>query len=258
MQLKFENPPINELVIATYFNPPIVDLRAEHIGIFWSSVRDEYPQIRQQAPLGVVFESPNEIFPLPRFWLISKDDTTVIQLQKNAFLFNWRKRADAYPHYANVKSEFDRIFAIFSDFLKTEVTKRDIEIEVCELTYINLVEECEYWKSIADVTSIFPTLKLIEIGVDNLATDSLSNVTSYRIDERLNLQLTIQTGHPSDRPESSQLKFEFRATSNMEKGSKADADRWFDHAHNVIGNCFMTTTNQEIQRKFWKPMEQNG
>ena len=50
MHRKFKRPPINELVIGVYFASEVATLQAEHIGIFWSSIRNEFPKI-QQRPL---------------------------------------------------------------------------------------------------------------------------------------------------------------------------------------------------------------
>jgi uncharacterized protein (TIGR04255 family) len=100
MTVKFRNPPINELVIGVYFTRDLQLLRAEHVGLFWSSIRSEFPTIQQQpivvppfAPSAVVtieFAAPGEMFPMPRFWIESTDGQTLLQIQRNAFLLNWR------------------------------------------------------------------------------------------------------------------------------------------------------------------------
>lgn len=33
MKIRFQNPPINELVLADYLSPPVFTLRSEHIGL---------------------------------------------------------------------------------------------------------------------------------------------------------------------------------------------------------------------------------
>lgn len=33
MNMRFENPPINELIVAAYFDPPLLKLRNEHRNI---------------------------------------------------------------------------------------------------------------------------------------------------------------------------------------------------------------------------------
>jgi uncharacterized protein (TIGR04255 family) len=118
MKIKYRNPPINELIIGVYFDQPILPLRSEHIGLFWSEVRGEFSKIQQQPELAFPIVGPpafqigftDEPYPMPRFWLISKNDAILLQIQKNAFLLNWRKRDSDYPHFENVKSSFDKYF----------------------------------------------------------------------------------------------------------------------------------------------------
>jgi uncharacterized protein (TIGR04255 family) len=96
MTVKFRNPPINELVIGVYFTRDLHALRAEHVGLFWSSIRPEFPTTQQQpivvppiipsaAGVTMEFGAPGELFPMPRFWIESADR---LQIQRNAFLFN--------------------------------------------------------------------------------------------------------------------------------------------------------------------------
>jgi uncharacterized protein (TIGR04255 family) len=51
MTIKFKNPPVTEVVIGVYFSTPIFKLKAEHIGLFWNSLRKKFPQIQQQPEL---------------------------------------------------------------------------------------------------------------------------------------------------------------------------------------------------------------
>jgi hypothetical protein len=86
-----------------------------------------------------------EMFPLPRFWIESPNGEMLMQIQRNAFLFNWRKREGNYPHFESVKKSFDRNFALFVNFLEKELSLQSPEIQVAELTYINLIERTDYW-----------------------------------------------------------------------------------------------------------------
>ena len=106
MNVKYKNPPINELIIGAYFDQPIVPLRSEHVGLFWAEVRTKFPKIQQQPELSLPIMGPtltfqigltDEPYPMPRFWLISEDDTILMQIQKNAFKGLCRKfRSDQH------------------------------------------------------------------------------------------------------------------------------------------------------------------
>src|SRR5262245_4204452 len=126
--IKFRHPPINELVIGIYFAQDLPGLRAEHVGLFWASVRKNFPNIRQQpevtkpspvvdAKLVNIVTMTDELFPMPRYWLQGKDGDELIQIQKGAFLFNWRRGTVAYPHFDQVKAAFDKQYAAYLRFL---------------------------------------------------------------------------------------------------------------------------------------------
>src|SRR5262245_1488353 len=144
MSVKFENPPISELVIGVYFEQEIASLRSEHVGLFWGQVRQGFPNIQQQLPVGVPIPqlSPQPTFSaswMPRFWLEASDGSTLMQIQKNAFLFNWRKKETDYPHFDAVKAAFDKNKKRFFKFLFEELSEAEPKAKLAELNYINAI-----------------------------------------------------------------------------------------------------------------------
>ena len=117
MKIDFEKPPINEVSIGMQF-APLPNLRSEHVGLFWNRLRGAFPNSQQIAPLGGLTHMPPEVFPMPRFWFIAKDDATLIQIQKSAFLFNWRLRAEEYPRFERVFEAYRKHRSAFIQFLK--------------------------------------------------------------------------------------------------------------------------------------------
>ena len=138
MSVYFKSPPINEVVIATYFKPA-VELRSEHIGLFWAQIKSEFPLVRQQPPVGTEIPMGGDVFPMPRYWFTADDGISLIQIQKNAFMFNWRRREDEYPRYHKIKPCFDKYYSLFSEFISAEVPSSEQAIDMCELTYVNAV-----------------------------------------------------------------------------------------------------------------------
>ena len=107
MTVKFRNPPINELVIGVYFARDLHPLRAEHIGLFWSNIRPEFPTIQQQPPVAppispgagvtIEFGAPGEMFPMPRFWIESSDGQTLRKFNGTRFSLIGGKKMRAIP-----------------------------------------------------------------------------------------------------------------------------------------------------------------
>ena len=137
---KFRNPPLEELVLGSYF-PPIQALRAQHVGLFWSSLITEFPICSQHPPIKEIVQFDDEVFPMSQFWLVSRAEDSLIQIQKNAFIANWRRRPDGpdYPHYESVKRFFDSNLSRFTSFLSDQLSYRIEQVISLEMTYTNFI-----------------------------------------------------------------------------------------------------------------------
>jgi uncharacterized protein (TIGR04255 family) len=156
----FENPPVVETVLSVQFER-ISQMRAVHLGLFWLTVKDRFPDSEERSPLPSVFErfpgasSLGEVrfealeFPeLPRVWFQDRARTELIQIQKDRFTKNWRKASESahYPRYErSIKPAFDRDFGAFMQFLDAEGLG-PVRINQCEVTYVNHIVSGEGWE----------------------------------------------------------------------------------------------------------------
>ena len=258
MMIRFENPPISELVIGAYFNPPLIALRNEHIGLFWSRIVDQFGSVEQKQPVAAtqaIVQTADEAFPMPRFWFISEDESHLIQVQKDAFILNWRRRNASYPQFAqNVKPTFDRYFGTFEDFAKTAAGVDDLKIDLCELTYVNVVEPCDYWQGPQDTANVLPSFTLPEYPAARIGSPAFNCTYIHTIDSDLQLHFVVRSATKADQPETPLLVFDIRATGRLRGVSKSIADAWYMRAHDAIKECFLLSTNKEIQDNYWKPL----
>lgn len=260
--MKFKFPPINELVIGVFFNRPLLGLRAEHIGLFWHAIRDAYPTVSQTGPIvaqGQAFQAavataPEEIYPLPRFWLSSADETMLVQLQRNAFFLNWRKRDQMYPHYDTVKREFDRVYGVFAEFVR-ETARQDFAIEVAELTYINLTHAGDYWKDVTAIADVIPSFSTVDIGIKGAELANTTQSTVWKLAKDMTLSAKVQTG-TTTADERPALVFELSAKGRLGAATKAEADEWFHRAHGLTGKAFQGMTSPDIQQRVWQPVRE--
>jgi uncharacterized protein (TIGR04255 family) len=261
MTTKFKYPPINELIIGAYFDQPIAPLHSEHVGLFWAEVRKEFPKIQQQPELSLPIMGPSltfqigltdEPYPMPRFWLISGDDSTLIQIQKNAFIFNWRKRDTDYPHFENVKRPFDKYFELYSLFLKNELGIDNVNIRVAELTCSNLIESGDYWADSNDTQTLIPTLSIPDPGIPIEGKPDFNYLTAYKLAPDLALNVSVRSGRKATEAGKAVLVFELRALGALGAASRIDADDWYARAHEAIGSCFTAMTNPDIQSQHWQ------
>ena len=255
----FENPPINEVVISAYFNSPLSDLRSEHIGLFWEKIRNEYPVVRQQPPVGIIGSevSANEPFPMPRYWFIADDETNLIQIQKNAFIFNWRRRDEEYPRFhRNIKPTFDKYYGLFSEFIRTELNIADPTIGFCELNYVNALERCEFWSGPQETSTIISSFSILAPNINFSDSPDFNCNYAYKITNDLQLNINIRSGVTAQQQDVPVLIFEIKASGRVGQITKPGTDEWFERAHDVIIECFVGMTSPDIQERYWKPMEE--
>jgi uncharacterized protein (TIGR04255 family) len=159
----FENPPAVETLLGVRF-VPLSSWQVCHYGLFWNRIREQYPRAEVHTAIGSVDaqvvlcipEEANTEFEVPiRCWFVKRDETTLIQIQRDRFIHNWRKREAAQPylHYDDLRPDFERSWARFREFVSSEHLG-SAKIVECEVTYINHIERGQGWDSFADLPSI--------------------------------------------------------------------------------------------------------
>ncbi len=260
MTLKFENPPINEIAIVAYFDPPLRQLKSEHIGMFWARIRDDFPVVKQQPSLEVS-ETFNreEAFPMPNYWFISEDKTSLIQIQKDSITFNWKKNKNEYPHFdKHIKPNFDRYLETLERFVKEDVGTTELKIDLCELIYINIVKKCDYWNGPEDTIEIIPSFSVLDTksGTDSLQASNSNYL--FKLDNNLDLEISIVNGWlqgGSSQPKSPLLMFEIRAGGKSKDSTKLEINKWYQNAHDKIIDCFLDMTSEKARKEYWKQID---
>ena len=256
MSLKYKNPPINELVIGVYFDRDIMSLRPEYIGVFWNRYRYGFPTITQQPPLMRPINVFVANFPviefstMPRYWLESTNGATLVQIQGNAFLVNWRRRNTEYPHFEAVKDFFDASRRNFSDFLEEELHEPTPRVQLAELTYVNSIEPCEYWSSLLDTAKVIPRFALPVPTDDDLGPADFHQVAIDRIAPDTTLQTTVRSARSLSDAAKPVLVFELRAIGLISEND--GLNDWFRRAHELTGRRFTEMTNPDIQTTYWQ------
>lgn len=248
----YENPPIDEIVCGIRFKP-IEHLQSGHFGILWQRFSADFPRTEDQNLVGPVSQEdlgvPDKP-PLPRVWFIHRNENELIQVQRNRFLYNWRKRLpdDEYPGYQRVVENFEKYLSSFQAFLVEENLENLVAKEY-ELTYIDLVPKGQGWENPKDLVKVFPNLLsgtrqsiLLEnvIGINWQTIFGLPNNLGQ-------LMVAIRTAQRS--PGNQQIIYiEFKVLSS---GSYRPIRGWFNTAHNTITEFFSNLVSNEIQEKFW-------
>lgn len=148
---------------------PLDGLRTPQLGFLWQRYRDRFPKFEERLLLdpsveqyggeGVVVPTlqlqPIDGPPAPRLWFISRDDTRLIQVQRDRFVHNWRKVTDAgqYPRYREVRETFGHELEEFRHFLDAEKLGELVPNQ-CEVTYVNNLVAGAGWDRLGELDEI--------------------------------------------------------------------------------------------------------
>lgn len=161
---KLERPPVVEVICGMHF--PALDLDPVVAGAYWAERRAEYPR-RQLHPAlekglgrtGLVINAA----PRMRVWLLSADESLVLQIQSDRFYLNWRqtKPSAPYPRFSGPNGLCARALkelALFSEFCKVAIG-REPDVDRIELGKVDHLLEGEAWTGLADLSLLMPTLE---------------------------------------------------------------------------------------------------
>ncbi len=260
-RLKFKNPPINELVVGM-FHVPIVDLKAQHIGLYWDKVRDRFPSCEQQNVIVgpndnvavLLQDQPGEVFPLPRFWLAKPNSPILVQIQRNAFLVNWRKVQEAlYPHFEQVFKAFLEELGNYKAFLMKYLGSSIDLVNRYELTYINVIEKNRFFSSLPELKNIIPSLAgFSDLQSDDRKLAGLNASVVYNMQDNIQAEITVRVVQRLDTKEMAAI-LELKAFGAPKNLSPSEAPEWFATAHNMIYRNFLDLTDKRIQQELWEP-----
>ncbi len=160
-------PPLEEVICGILFDSLPIDPVVA--GAFWVNKRREYPN---RMFLPALVESRVEFQPgakvnvaVPgghvRTWLISEDDSRLLQFQHDRFYLNWRARGDGqYPRFSGdegLKGRTEETFADFADFCE-DILGQKPEPKKVEVGKIDMLEQGTSWNTVEDLRSMFPTI----------------------------------------------------------------------------------------------------
>jgi|GEM_PF-6375962 uncharacterized protein (TIGR04255 family) len=249
---KYENPPINELVVGVRF-PPVLELIAPYWGGLWDRYKSEFPHTEQHPPLPSLMKmgQQNTVAVAPsRIWFVSEQGHKIIQIQPDVFFYNWRQLEDGtYPGYEILINEFWQHFEVFRLYVE-ELGFSEAAPGYCELSYIDLIP-------LADEDNLN---QLADILPDFTSRKDRPSWMMGRSAVKWETQFYIDEGHMSV-----QLANAHRLVGDLEQGvlraemsmrgevDGADVARdWFDRAHSMIVKTFEFLIDEQVQHKWGK------
>ncbi|HXV60168.1 MAG TPA: TIGR04255 family protein [Vicinamibacteria bacterium] len=195
---KLRKPPIAEVVCGIYFDE-ITELDPVAVGAYWGHRRDEFPK-RQLHPAVFAPAVPQQVsigtgLPRLRTWLISRDDSYVIQIQHDRFYLNWRLRSEIYPRFSAQGGLQERVIAEYTEF--SQFCEREFQTAptpaAIELGKIDHFVEGRDWIDKRDMTEMFPGLNAILQVAKTESPNVLMHFKESREGHPLQVSLTTAT-----------------------------------------------------------------
>jgi uncharacterized protein (TIGR04255 family) len=168
---KFRKPPVIEVALSVQFEP-LTKLKVAHLGLLQQEFKN-FPSSETYLPLAPVeerFDIPKgratprievtQLPPFPRSWFINEDGSSLIQIQQDRFVHNWRKvsKDDEYPNYDTISKRFVDLFEKFEHFLNGEKLGSILPVQ-CEVTYVNHILPNALWKHHGEAHAIFTVFR---------------------------------------------------------------------------------------------------
>lgn len=254
----YENPPVVEVVCGVFFQP--IKLQLPHYGLLWQKFKGDYPRFEEAIPLIRAAANAGEItltaadIPLPRLWFISADDTSVVQIQRNCFLTNWRRvrPTDEYPRYQKVIELHNDRLTSFKTFLE-EQELGSLVPNYYEMTYVNHLPQGDGWETLDEIGELFPDLAWRREPSRYLTSISgVNQRLTFEMPEQMG-QLLVAIQSAERRPDMHKiLTFELTARGKPQDHSEDQVRRWFDLARKTIVRGFTDLTSGKAQRDLWK------
>ncbi|HEV8370989.1 MAG TPA: TIGR04255 family protein [Pyrinomonadaceae bacterium] len=255
----FAKPPVVETVLDVGFSP-LAQWGIPHFGLFWQSIRDDYPTFKDQPPvllqresfgeapaqrLNLAFDILNQ--PEARCWFEERSGARLIQIQHDRFIHNWRKTEEQqeYPHYEQViRPAFSKEWDRFCSFLHQQGISQP-EVQQCEVQYVNHID-FNGWESF---TSLVDALGEWPGGRGYLPRpESIVFNTSYLMPENAGrLRIVVQ---PAVRNNDGKrvIQLSLIARGRPSSSTREDILAWFDLGRNWIVNGFTEFSSTKMHQ----------
>lgn len=251
MAITFDIPPLVEVALGRTFLPR-PDFLVPHFGAFWERVKSEFPSVAHAPPIGVPGESvvvSDDGVWLPRVWLISADNSRLVQIQQDRLHFNWRKTEEApeYVRFPAIQRKALDIWASFDSFIR-EATGSPLQPLVNELSYTNLIQTDELGPFELAERTLRDSVWCRENRFLN-APKALSHSYSFSVPEKVgDLSVTIVTGR---RVEDQKWVLKIDLTVKGQQTDEHSFEAWSSKARDFLVAAFKDLTTSEMH-KIWK------
>lgn len=244
---RYANPPVIETVLGVAFEP-LPGWGAGHFGLYWASIRGDYPNCKVQPPLPSPSAPVDELTLFPGFvrcWFVNNDETGLLQVQRDRFIRNWKKQegSGGYPHYETTRPLFEQDWVNFTAFLAQEGLGPP-KVSECEVTYVNHIPR---------EAGAFSEVFVGWSGEEVQGTETTGLAVRYPMPEEKGVvSLQVQPAARGD--QKPVYQYVITAKGRPASSSLADIVAWFDRGRQSVRRAFKGFTTPRMH-KLWGEKE---
>ena len=169
---EYDRPPVVETAVGIQFDG-LVGYTSLSAADFWADLRHDYPAVEERPPLEPAFETfgPSDSrmavprFEMvtgaiqPRFFFVSKDESELVQLQKDRLHYNWRRteKGETYPRYTHVREQLELNLERLLAWAERNRLGQIVPTQ-CEAVYVNRIPLVDAGGKHCGLSFIFPWL----------------------------------------------------------------------------------------------------
>lgn len=262
---KFTNPPLIERAVTVAFKK-LERFTLGDYGLFWSSLRDDFPLSEAAPPVVQELETYEgfkptqaqiQILPdntLPRAFFRNPEKGELIQVQPDRFSFNWIKTSSdhSYPHSEAVLTQFFSLLDRFIKFAAEHQLGEIVPIQ-CELTNVNVVPVTDVGESFADVATVVRVPDLDQAYRGLRLESQMAGAKHLIVDDSGNpIGRVHSIGQPSIQIATAELAFRFDITARgapLGLGVQG-VEAFLERATSAVNAVFLASVTN-AGRQFW-------
>ena len=252
----YQHPPLVEVVIGTQFEN-IKGLIPLYLSDFWEKIgkniflepvpADSFPKLNQEPGIQI-YTGPQPA----RYIFGNIVGDSLIQLQHDRFIYNWKKinQDIPYPRYEKIIKDFYDFYMHFEKTLQ-EVNIASLKLEMLELTYVNIIPLKILSEDLGNISDL-----LIDAQWNPKKALSSPNGIDFSWwfeDKIQNTKMKIHVVSGQQREDGAPvIKIELSVRGHAPDKNITKCRTWFDDSHEWIVKAFDEITSENVHKEWEK------
>ena len=239
----------SEVAVVVGFSQPLSSFRAEHIGLFWHLIREDYPNMKAQRGFPADRILRPALFsslegqrpgPTPRFTISSADGTHDLFLQRDRFAIWWHSENREHVDFPNViRPVFDRFYSFFVQFIQHEFIGADIGADFCELSFAGEVTQPGHSSKGSKVLTWLRNFDVPTISAPLASLPEFDFTYYYDLSSGVQIKVGGQSVVQEDNGEP-QVTFDFELEGSQRLGhaTTPEVSFWLTSTYRDMSECY--------------------